>query len=522
MIEPDAHLLLAEIEIGELIEWLILLALYFLLPALSRMLRRKKSDEEAEAHETRPEFEPAERWEPEPAAPRPIEESEPVETPVPPETARPPVEAPEPPVVDTAALDDLEGALAAWRAVATPRIGRAAASRVEREVAEQVPAWSGAWPWTPEDADDARSAARAVEDLTAGVRAVSHPAERILSRTAEAMLDPVARAAAGPDAEDPPVLLPVGRQPSPDARSLAAAVDLLPLHVPDGAPAPARRVAFLEEAAAQVVMAYPGALDPVVSRALDRVVEVARERGPTSAPLRMLLRQDMVGTLFASGVVSAMAFRHTGPLAVLSEPPQDASTRTAHGLRAALARRAADRSVLVEDAAPPEEVEALAWDRVAEAIEGAMVEVPWGPGSGRGLRGLVPAWGPARDQRARDLGHALAAHRRNLGVRPSGAEALVAWRLALEEAGVALDRRTLGLLADAVEGVKTPRRPAVRKPAPAPGTDAQDSERGDAFVLQVLLGEPRARRHPAFRRGPRRMWRNRSRAALTPPGSPRG
>ncbi len=222
MILEVPELLGAELDLGDYLELIIFGAIYFVGPLLQKWLKKVRGGAEAEEPEAW-EQEP----EPTPSAPPPREV---------PVAAAPRVDAGVP----------LKKALAAWRAVAGPLVGRRGTQRLVNAVQTMLPDLGLHEEWEPDDVLRAQRALDGVTGLVVALTAVRAPQQRLLWRSARAILDPLVRAERGSGTDEASALVPVGRELPPASMLLLQLAGLVPLTVPGGRASARRRVQFLE------------------------------------------------------------------------------------------------------------------------------------------------------------------------------------------------------------------------------------------------------------------------------------
>ncbi|MCB9729559.1 MAG: hypothetical protein H6744_08410 [Deltaproteobacteria bacterium] len=506
----------AEVSPQQLIEWGILLLLYFVGPAVTRLLKRRQEAREAAATpaaETAAEAEPARPRAPQPApAPRP----------------------PPPEVAPEAVLPSLREALAAWHQAVLPRHGREVARRVEAVVEARVPTLATGQQLAPAEADAARALTRQIRSLTRVVDRLRAPDQLVLARAIVGLLGPVVAAREGSGGRA--ILVPTGAVPSSAADDLAEAAGLVLVPVGVGDLGARRAFAELRTAAEHVLRSEPERLQALVGVAWKTLVTRVRAGGPLSGALAKALTDPMAAQMLVDTAATAVVAHRVAPLGWMAMAHPDGLAFMPRTPQQAVAERAGLRSALTRDVMIVDLEESFAATIIAEAIEDALARTPWEGETGQALATLGGAWGPAEDRRVVEILAALESGASLAGPvdEASGAAAVVALAR-LADTGAATDQATARLAA-ALWGGERPvpdaraarsgadeRRVAYARPQsvpyrrhdgrallqvspPSAAQDASALGAREVLALQIILGPPRARRHPAFRGGARSIW----------------
>jgi hypothetical protein len=507
----------------QLIEWGILLFLYFVGPAIGRFVKRRQ-EEQAAAREQAAAS---------PLAAQPAAASATKASPAPPRPAPPDLEA----------LPALRDAIAAWHAAVAPRYGREAARRLEAVVEARVPSMATGQLLGEAATATAKQLTGQIQRLTRAVERLRHPDQRVLGRAVSALLTPLVTATEGPGGRG--LLLLVGADPDDASAELAEAAGLVPVPIGSGEPSAARFFTELVVATERVLRQQPERLQAVLTVAWATLVTKVQSAGPIAAPLAKALTDPMVAQMLVETTAAAVVARRIAPLGwIAMGVPSDVAFQPRTPAQAVL-QRAALGSGLCRGAMNVDLEAGRVSTVIAEAIEDALARSPWEGETGQALATLVGSWGPAEDQLTEEILAALAARAPVDGGLDHGhaAAALVALALAgrggaaPDDAVAAVDAaahasrdrprgraaQTAGGALAKVADTRPQDAPYRQRVAPigAPQTllhveGAPDPGALDVLALQIILGAPRARRHPAFRGGPRSLW-----ARPTPRG-PRG
>ncbi len=398
------------------------------------------------------------------------------------------------------AADRLREGVLAWRSAAGPVIGRRAAERLTSIVRERLGDFEGSVAhWVEADVAAAQAATGVLVDAAMALDPLAKPGRRIMWRAVESLTERVLETAPASHETEELVLVPLASQlGAARTRSALEQAGLVPILLPVGGVSPARALGLMVVALREVIARDARDVLPVVGATLDRL---ARETGSGAGLAAALV--DFTGRgdarqLLQAEIPTALALRHSGPLAALLFGP---ATLEELGAQPALVRRAAYASTLIDSRLTHSDPALAVWDAIVGALVNALEATGFGGEMAESLWVLVDPWGPAEDHQAR----AVAQWLRGGGTTAAPSRivdpivALVAWRLVGK-----LGRERLGYLADAVDGKHQPVvqvRPVVPSAyaARGGGSAAVSDTRAtwqQALAMQVVLGPPRARLGP--------------------------
>ena len=482
--------LTAEVHWSDLLEYLIFALIYWGLP----MLRRRRAEAEAEKMEPIP----VESVEPETAAPTPVE----------PVTDREPEEEePEPMFVDPMGLllpdpaEQLRESLDRWALLAPERVGTIAAARVRDMVLNSFPPMDKRAQWTNDAIRNGQVVAMALDGLLPMIEAPREPAAMLMHRACRELTG----GAASP-------LIPLRGPISDLAERLLRGGGLAPYRTSPGRASAQRRLATLEGAVVSVMltreMESAAALDEVINALMD-----LQARGTDAAVVvTTLFEMPAVVEAVMDGMGRALVTESTGPLAQLHLSPEDERgwiwRETLSSMVTLNLARLRPRAPQVEGLDPEA---AMPRDAVGEALVQAVVEFELADKLG------MPRWDSRSEAQVEQVSAWLETgaigHPGGKGF--TALEAVTAWRIAERTAGT-IEQALLGRLLDLIEGrlvrepVVVPERISEIPPAMGPGHGrGQRARLHDALALELILGPPAARRHPAMGRGPQAFWRRR-------------
>jgi hypothetical protein len=515
---PEPPISGASLSKEQLIEWGILLFLYFVGPAIGRYVKRKQQ-EQSERTGGGGGVTPAAEAEGAPmaAVPRPQP------------AAR--AATPEPP--DSSVLPALREAIADWHAAVAPRHGRETARRLEAAVEGRIPSLATGQLLSEASTKDARDLTAQVQRLTRAVRRLRTPEQRVLGRAVDGLLSPLVTATEGPGGRS--MLLLVGAEPDAASDRLAESASLVLIPVGSGEPSAARFFTELIGATERVLRRQPDRLQAVLEVAWSSLVTKVRAGGPAAAALADALTDPMAAQMLVETTAAAVVSRRIAPLGWVAMGVPAGETFQPRTPAQAVLQRAALGSSLVRDAMQVELEAGRVSAIIAEAIEDALARSPWEGETGQALATLVGSWGPAEDAAVTEImesaasggpvgggldhGHGAAALVA-LALMGRGGAAPQAAVIAVDAAGGGDGDKPRGRAAQTAGGAQAqvaytrpqqvPYRQRGGTPRPGDGVlhveGAPDPVAVEVLALQILLGPPRARRHPAFAGGPRSMW----------------
>lgn len=507
----------ASLSKDRLIEWGILLFLYFVGPAIARFVKRRQ---QAQAQRR------GQAGAGEPAA----------DTPGAPTAARPQTltaarESPPAPAAATA-LPDLREAVAAWHAAVTPRAGREVVRRLEAAVEARVPSLATGQLLSESATQEARDLTVQVQRLTRAVSRLRTPEQRVLGRAVAGLLTPIVTSTEGPGGRS--MLLLVGAEPGSASSALAESAGLVLVPVAIGPASAAHFFTELVGATERILRQEPERLQAVLQLAWSTLVTKVQAGGPVAGPLAQALTDPAAAQMLVETTASAVVARRLAPLGwIAMGVPEGEAFQPRSPAQAVLQRAAVGSALVVRDSQGAEPEDGRAFTVIAEAIEDALARSPWEGETGQALAALVGSWGPTEDAAVSAIIKAVKAGGAVDAGLGHGAPALVALALlgrggaASEAAVLAVDAAgggdgdTLGGRAAQTAGgaqaqvaytrpQEIPYRQRGRAQRPAGGAlhvaGAPDTGALEVLALQILLGPPRARRHPAFAGGPRSIW----------------
>lgn len=509
----------ASVSKEQMIEWGILLLLYFIGPAIARFAKRRQQ-QQAERVAGGGQQTPATQAE---EAPQPMTLLKAQQA------AREPKS--EPP--DSTVMPGLRDAVAAWHAAVVPRYGREAARRLEGAVEARIPSLATGQLLGEAATREARELTDQVQRLTRAVKRLRTPDQRVLGRAIDGLLSPLVTATEGPGGRS--ILLLVGAEPDTASSQLAESASLVLVPVTSGESNAARYFTELVGATERILRQHPQRLQAVLEMAWSSLVAKVRSAGPLAGPLAEALTDPMAAQMLVETTATAVVARRIAPLGWVAMGVPKGATFEPRSPSQAVLQRAALGSALVRDSMVVNAEAGRVSTTIAEAIEEALARSPWEGETGQALATLVGSWGPADDATATEIMKAVTAG----GTVDAGldhghsAAALVALALlgrggaAPRAAVIALDaagggdgdksKKHAGQTVGGAQAKVAYTRPQSipyrhRDGAKSPSDSllhvegAPDPGAVEVLALQIILGPPRARRHPAFASGPRPMW----------------